>query len=274
MMETGRTPEILMAHYSFWITHSPITLGNLSSINLVSIYRCSSPPRNPLIAWTQCRPGDDGCRSLNCNVVFHHTDTRIPVIRTQKHWYEPNGLGCHPNTMPLHKLEIRHMKFRTNTWNTLHPQTESLSRSSPRVRETAFGLLSRGKREEDGQFGRPGKYNDCALDSYSMSPCVPNIFCFKSWLSHTLYDHRSVPPTPSVSSSLVQTVFSSFLSDKKHIYEIYMKLLSIYMDLYEYKSTVSPSVVSKSSSVTSVTSQISLSSESPSSSSWSFCDSV
>ena len=30
----------------FFITHSPITLANLSSINLVSIFRCSSPPRN------------------------------------------------------------------------------------------------------------------------------------------------------------------------------------------------------------------------------------
>jgi hypothetical protein len=28
--------------------HSPITLGNLSSINLVSIFRCSSPTYNPL----------------------------------------------------------------------------------------------------------------------------------------------------------------------------------------------------------------------------------
>ncbi len=30
------------------ITHSPITLANLSSINLVSIFRCSSPPHNPV----------------------------------------------------------------------------------------------------------------------------------------------------------------------------------------------------------------------------------
>jgi hypothetical protein len=28
------------------ITHSPITLSNLSSMNLVSIFRCSSPPHN------------------------------------------------------------------------------------------------------------------------------------------------------------------------------------------------------------------------------------
>ena len=32
----------------FYITHSPITLANLSSINLVSIFRCSSPPDNPV----------------------------------------------------------------------------------------------------------------------------------------------------------------------------------------------------------------------------------
>jgi hypothetical protein len=30
------------------ITHSPITLVNLSSINFVSIFRCSSPPHNPV----------------------------------------------------------------------------------------------------------------------------------------------------------------------------------------------------------------------------------
>jgi hypothetical protein len=30
------------------ISHSPITRGNLSSVNLVSIFRCSSPPRNPV----------------------------------------------------------------------------------------------------------------------------------------------------------------------------------------------------------------------------------
>jgi hypothetical protein len=29
-------------------THSPITLANISSINLVSIFRCSSPPYNPV----------------------------------------------------------------------------------------------------------------------------------------------------------------------------------------------------------------------------------
>jgi hypothetical protein len=32
------------------ITHSPITLGNLLFINLVSIFRCSSPPRHPVYA--------------------------------------------------------------------------------------------------------------------------------------------------------------------------------------------------------------------------------
>jgi hypothetical protein len=34
--------------YRVTITHSPITLANLSSINLVSIFRCSSPPRKPV----------------------------------------------------------------------------------------------------------------------------------------------------------------------------------------------------------------------------------
>ncbi len=33
---------------SLVITHSPITLANLSSVNLVSIFRCSSSPHNPV----------------------------------------------------------------------------------------------------------------------------------------------------------------------------------------------------------------------------------
>jgi hypothetical protein len=34
--------------FSVTISHSPITLANLSPINLVSIFRCSSPPHNPV----------------------------------------------------------------------------------------------------------------------------------------------------------------------------------------------------------------------------------
>jgi hypothetical protein len=34
--------------FTVTISHSPITLANLSSINLVSIFRCPSPPRNPV----------------------------------------------------------------------------------------------------------------------------------------------------------------------------------------------------------------------------------
>jgi hypothetical protein len=36
--------------FSVKITHSPITLANLSSIDLVSLFRCCSPPRNTLYA--------------------------------------------------------------------------------------------------------------------------------------------------------------------------------------------------------------------------------
>jgi hypothetical protein len=34
--------------YHFKNTYSPITLANISSINLVSIFMCSSPSRNPV----------------------------------------------------------------------------------------------------------------------------------------------------------------------------------------------------------------------------------
>ena len=47
--------------------NSPITLANLSSINLVSIFRCSSPPRN--LVYGRCV---DPSSYL---LVFHHTDT-------------------------------------------------------------------------------------------------------------------------------------------------------------------------------------------------------
>jgi len=46
-------------------SHSPITLANLSSINLVSIFRCSSPPCNPV--YTRC------VDPSTLPLVFHHT---------------------------------------------------------------------------------------------------------------------------------------------------------------------------------------------------------
>ncbi len=55
--------------FSVTITHSPITPVNLSSITLVSIFRCSSPPRNTVYV-----------RSVDLSdylLVFHRTDTHI-----------------------------------------------------------------------------------------------------------------------------------------------------------------------------------------------------
>jgi hypothetical protein len=55
--------------YHFKNTYSPITLANISSINLVFIFRCSSSPSNPLYG-----------RSIDSSIlvlVFHHTDTYI-----------------------------------------------------------------------------------------------------------------------------------------------------------------------------------------------------
>ncbi len=68
------------------------------------------------------------------------------------------------------------------------------------------------------------------------------MFCFKSWLSLTLYDHRSVPPTPSVSSSRVQTVFSSFLSSKRkmtpHWYNCPQPLQSLMIITHTFRWSV------------------------------------
>jgi hypothetical protein len=51
--------------FSFTFSHSPITLANLSSINLVSILRCSSPPRNPVYARRVVPSG------LTCSLSSH-----------------------------------------------------------------------------------------------------------------------------------------------------------------------------------------------------------
>ncbi len=53
--------------FSVTITHSPITLSNLSSIDLVSIFRCSSPPLHPV--YTRC---------VDPSVLdFGHIDTHL-----------------------------------------------------------------------------------------------------------------------------------------------------------------------------------------------------
>jgi len=59
-----------------WITHSPITLGNLSSINLVSILRCSSPPINPSGIYVQRRFLNKLSSSFpSCFACFVHPDS-------------------------------------------------------------------------------------------------------------------------------------------------------------------------------------------------------
>ena len=54
------------------ITHSPITLANLSFINLVYVFRCYSSPSHPVYA----RRVDPSFLAL----VFHHTDTQVYVF--------------------------------------------------------------------------------------------------------------------------------------------------------------------------------------------------
>jgi hypothetical protein len=49
LLQSPRNPVEYRRHtFSVRISHSPITLANLSSINFVSIFRCSSPPHNPV----------------------------------------------------------------------------------------------------------------------------------------------------------------------------------------------------------------------------------
>jgi hypothetical protein len=63
--------RISMTHL-YLLNHTlPITLGNLSSINLVPIFRCSRPTRNSVYT----RRVDPS--PLDFQVVFHHTDIHI-----------------------------------------------------------------------------------------------------------------------------------------------------------------------------------------------------
>jgi hypothetical protein len=57
----------------------------------------------------------------------------IVVIRSQKHWYEASGIGCHQNTVPLHRRASRHMNFRVHTGNARQSTGKSLRWDSPRV---------------------------------------------------------------------------------------------------------------------------------------------
>ncbi len=52
-------------------SHSPITLVNIWSINLVSILRCSSPPCN-VVYMRRVDPS-------SLTLVFHHTDTHLSL---------------------------------------------------------------------------------------------------------------------------------------------------------------------------------------------------
>jgi hypothetical protein len=84
--------------FTVTITHSPITLGNLSSINLVFIFRYSSPPRNPVYVRSldhfsshpipptqkknQCLlPESDSVDSLIPQSTPEQTREKTPIIR-------------------------------------------------------------------------------------------------------------------------------------------------------------------------------------------------
>jgi hypothetical protein len=76
--------------YHFKNTYSPITLGNISSINLVSIFRCSSSPSNPVYQV--------------CSMFFRRQSTqRLPSAYKVTH--EARHLATQLNT-PFHPYHI------------------------------------------------------------------------------------------------------------------------------------------------------------------------
>jgi hypothetical protein len=75
--------------YILYITHSPFTLSNISSLNLVSTFRCFSPPHNPV--YTR-RIDPWGIIPQIYVLVSHDTDTHIQVfsltlfLSLHNHW--------------------------------------------------------------------------------------------------------------------------------------------------------------------------------------------
>jgi hypothetical protein len=54
--------------------------------------------------------------NMSCPDLEDHSSNKV-----QKHWYGVSGVGCHPNTVSLHRLVSRHTNFRVHTWNTQQP---------------------------------------------------------------------------------------------------------------------------------------------------------
>jgi hypothetical protein len=69
-----------MAYLSLQISHTPFTLSNLSSLNLVSLFRCSSPVCHPVYVYP--RRVDPSSLSFSLSI---YTDTQLIYIKTSFH---------------------------------------------------------------------------------------------------------------------------------------------------------------------------------------------
>ncbi len=114
------------------VDHTNMIMGNHHDTIFVWFHTGYSTRTHKL--WKLWSKGQWLCTDIGLDMYTHvHTNfdqqnptttslvrpySSIPVISSQTYWYEPSGLGCHPNTMSWNILEIRRMKFRVNTWQT------------------------------------------------------------------------------------------------------------------------------------------------------------
>ena len=105
----------------------------------------------------------------------------VPVIRSQKHWYEANG--------PVIQTWFLFTHVRVHIWTFVrtqeahdNPPTESLGPASPTVRVIAFS------HPLQHMMGVVVLETTMSV-LYDLTPCDPKTFFFNSWPSYTLYDH-------------------------------------------------------------------------------------
>ncbi len=152
--------------------------GEITSRSLYDFAQHSATARHTL--WKQCWKAHWLCTPPTRHVHLrshkfgqqNHTTaslvrscSNIPVITSHKHWYEVNGLVCHPNEMPLHTRTSRHMNFRAHTRNT--------RKSTDRITLSGFSncpcnCIFTPSATRDGS-SRSGNNNVCSLRSHSMS---------------------------------------------------------------------------------------------------------
>jgi hypothetical protein len=132
-----------MLHYSFWITHSPVTHSKLSPINLVSIFivRYSSSPRNPVYA----RRVDPSVSTFSLS-LHRHTHICIPfsyrfifIRNSLDHYQQPRWSGQYCCTLSPWSLRSRPAPLRPRCPKTLDVGSSTRPSRAARLRHKSAG---------------------------------------------------------------------------------------------------------------------------------------